>query len=150
MDGCPSNLPIEEQSFRRVEVLTGPPRRRRWSVEEKAAVVAASLAPGAVARQVALRHGVHPNQLYAWRRELASIDGAGAEHLAGFVPVALVRPSASPADQVRGLKAYRAGCGTRPETGASVEIALGEALVRVAPGVAMDFLRAVLRAVKSA
>jgi len=50
MDGCPSNLPIDGQSFRRVEILTGTPRRRRWSAEEKAAVVAASLAPGAVAR----------------------------------------------------------------------------------------------------
>jgi transposase len=79
MDRCPSNLPINEQSFRRVEVLSGTPRRRRWSAEEKAAVVAASLAPGAVARQVALRHGVHPNQLYAWRRELASVDGVTAQ-----------------------------------------------------------------------
>lgn len=64
-------------SFRRVEVLSGAPRRRRWSAEEKAAVVAASLAPDAVARQVALRHGAHPNQLYAWRRELASVDFDG-------------------------------------------------------------------------
>lgn len=68
MDSCPSNWPIEEQSFRRIEILSGTPRRRRWSAEEKTAVVTASLVPGAVARQVALRYGVHPNQLYAWRR----------------------------------------------------------------------------------
>jgi transposase len=134
MDGCPSNLPIEEQSFRRIEVLTGTPRRRRWSAQEKAAIVAASLAPGTVARQVALRCGVHPNQLYAWRRELASIDGAGAEHPAGFVPVALPRSSG----------------GARPSSAPAVEIVLGEAVVRVAPGVEMGFLSAVLRVVKSA
>ena len=36
----PSNLPIDGHSFRRVEVLTGTPRRRRWSAAEKAAIVA--------------------------------------------------------------------------------------------------------------
>jgi transposase len=79
MDRCPSNLPIGVQSFRRVEVLAGTPRRRRWSAEEKAAAVAAGLAPGAIARHVALRHGVHANQLYAWRRELAWSMGVAAE-----------------------------------------------------------------------
>src|SRR5215472_11360207 len=131
MDSCPTNLPIEEQSFRRLEILSGTPRRRRWSAAEKAAVVAASLAPGAVARQVALRYGVHPNQLYTWRRELAPIDGAGAGQVAGFVPVALARPSG----------------GARPETGPGVEIVLGKAVVRVMPGIEMGFLSAVLGAV---
>ena len=68
----PSNLPIDGHSFRRVEVLTGAPRRRRWSAAEKAAIVAESLAPGAVASTVALRHGLHRNQLYMWRREVRS------------------------------------------------------------------------------
>ena len=45
--GLPSNLPIDGHSFRRVEVLTGVPRRRRWSAAEKAAIVAESLIPGA-------------------------------------------------------------------------------------------------------
>src|SRR5215813_5486186 len=45
--GVPSNLPIDGHSFRRVEVLTGTPRRRRWSAAEKAAIVAESQAPGA-------------------------------------------------------------------------------------------------------
>jgi transposase-like protein len=42
-------------SFRRVEVLTGTPRRRRWS-DEKAAIVAESQAPGAQASEIALRY----------------------------------------------------------------------------------------------
>jgi transposase len=120
--------------------LSGTPRRRRWSAEEKAAVVAASLAPGAVGRQVALRHGVHPNQLYAWRRDLASVDFTDTGPNPGFVPVAVARSPASAG----------AGCGARSATGPAVEIALGGAVVRVAPGVEMGFLSAVLRAVKSA
>jgi transposase len=133
MDGCPSNLPIEEQSFRRIEVLTGTPRRRRWSTEEKAAIVAASLAEGAVARQVALRYGVHPNQLYAWRRELAADGSNNSNQDAGFVPVAVARSSVG-----------------GPRAGPAIEIALGAAVVRVAPGVEMGFLSLVLRAVKLA
>jgi transposase len=44
----PSNLPIDGHGFRRVEVVTGTLRRRHWSAAEKAAIVAESLAPGAV------------------------------------------------------------------------------------------------------
>ena len=68
MDRYPSNLPIIEQSKPRSEVLCGPERRRRWSAEEKARVVAESLVPNAVVSAVARRHGIHPNQLYGWRR----------------------------------------------------------------------------------
>jgi transposase len=36
-----------------VEVLVGPERRRRWSTEQKQAMVAAAFASGAVVRDVA-------------------------------------------------------------------------------------------------
>jgi transposase len=39
----------------RVEVITGPERRRRWSAERKRAIVAESLAPGAVVTEIARR-----------------------------------------------------------------------------------------------
>src|SRR5690242_4200486 len=86
--GLPSNLPIDGHSFRRIEVLTGTPRRRRWSAAEKVAIVAESLAPGAVASTVSLRHGLRRNQLYMWRREVRS--GALANPgvaLPDFVPI---------------------------------------------------------------
>ena len=84
----PSNLPIDGHSFRRVEVLTGTPRRRRWSAAEKAAIVAESFAPGAVTSAVALRHGLHRNQLYGWRRELRSaMVAASGVPAPDFVPV---------------------------------------------------------------
>src|SRR5690242_6309140 len=63
----------------RVEVITGPERRRRWSAEQKRAIVAESLAPGAVVTQIARRAEICPGQIYRWRRGL----GAGN----GFAPV---------------------------------------------------------------
>ena len=126
----PSNLPIDGHSFRRVEVLTGSPRRRRWSAAEKAAIVAESLAPGAVASTVALRHGLHRNQLYMWRREvrsgaLGNADAPGQD----FVPVVAARHSAS-------------------GTGA-IEIEIGGAVLHADAGVDLAFLGKIIRLLKA-
>ena len=59
----------------RVEVITGPERRRRWSAEQKRAIVAASLAPGAVVTEIARRMDIRPGQIYRWRRLLESGNG---------------------------------------------------------------------------
>ena len=48
----------------RVEVITGPERRRRWSDEQKRAIVAASLEPGAVVADVARQAEVDADQIY--------------------------------------------------------------------------------------
>ena len=53
----------------RVEVITGPERRRCWSAEQKRAIVAESLAPGAVVTEIARRAEIGPGQIYRWRRE---------------------------------------------------------------------------------
>jgi transposase len=50
-------------SVRRVEVITGVVGRRRWSEDEKARAVEASLEPDAVVSAVARQHGVTPQQL---------------------------------------------------------------------------------------
>jgi transposase len=120
----PSNLPIDGHSFRRIEVLTGAPRRRRWSAAEKAAIVAESLAPGAVASMVALRYGLHRNQLYMWRRELRS----GALGL-DFVPV---------------VAEHRPASGT-----GAIEIEIGGAVLRVGTGADLAFLGKIVRLLKA-
>jgi len=56
----------------RVEVITSVQRRRRWSAEEKAAIVQETYAPGMSVSLVARRHGIAPNQLFTWRRLYAS------------------------------------------------------------------------------
>jgi transposase len=59
----------------RVEVITGLERRRRWSDEQKRAIVAASLEPGAVVADVARQAEVGPDQIYRWRQQFARTDG---------------------------------------------------------------------------
>ena len=74
----------------RLEIFTGSGRRRRWSAEAKARIVAESYTDGRTVSGVARRHGLTVQQLFTWRRQLR---GAAAEtRLAGFVPVAVERP----------------------------------------------------------
>jgi transposase len=54
--------------YRRVEILTGPGRRRRWSAEDKARVIAETLVPGARVSEVARRWQVCSQQVFGWRR----------------------------------------------------------------------------------
>jgi transposase len=123
-------LPIDGHSFRRVEVLTGTPRRRHWSTAEKASIVAESLAPGAVTSTIALRHGLHRNQLYGWRREFRSavVADAGVS-IPDFVPV---------------IAEHRADARS-----AAIEIEIGGAVVRVGPGADMVFLGELVRLLKA-
>ena len=53
-----------------VEVLTGNPRRRRWSAEQKKAMVLEAEQPGMSISLVARKYELHPNQLFRWRRLL--------------------------------------------------------------------------------
>jgi transposase len=71
----------------RFEVITGRERRRRWSEEEKQAIVAASLVPGAVVSEVARRADVVPGQIYRWRKELRAVAD-------GFAQVLIAPPDA--------------------------------------------------------
>ena len=58
-----------------VHVLTHPERRRRFSIGEKRAIVAAAFAPGAVVSDVARQADVCPSLIYRWRREIGRPDG---------------------------------------------------------------------------
>lgn len=51
-----------------MEMLTGPERRRRWSADEKLAMVRESFEPGKSVSMVARQNGVNPNQLFHWRK----------------------------------------------------------------------------------
>ena len=55
-------------SYPKAEILTGPERRRRWSVAEKLEMVAESRQAGITVSLVARRRGISPSQLFTWRR----------------------------------------------------------------------------------
>lgn len=57
------------RSARRLDVLVGPDRRRTYSEAEKARLVAETLQPGVSTVSIARHHGLHPQQLYTWRRQ---------------------------------------------------------------------------------
>ncbi len=114
----------------RVEVITGPERRRRWSEEQKRAIVAASLAPGAVVSEVARRADVVPGQIYRWRKELRAV----AE---GFAQVLIAPPDARPA-----TADCNAACG---DPAIEVEFA-GKVRVRIPGSVPAGLAAAVVKA----
>lgn len=79
--------------YQRIEVITGTPRRRRYTAEQKAAAVMESMAPDASIADVARRHGICRSLLFRWR-QLAQASAA----LPAFVPVMLEAPAiAAPA-----------------------------------------------------
>ena len=80
-------------SYATAEVLGRVERRRRFSVEQKLAVPAEAMAPGANISAVARRHGLVPAQVYKWRRlaELGVIGVPGASELPSFVAVEITK-----------------------------------------------------------
>ena len=68
----------------RYEVMTGPERRRAWSLEQKQAIVAEAFAPGAVVADVARRLDLCSGQIYRWRRDVGAVsNGFAAVVVAG-------------------------------------------------------------------
>jgi transposase len=125
------------EPVRRLEVFTGAGRRRTWTVEQKAQIVAESYESGEKVSAIARRHGLNPQQLFGWRRDARRADGRGSV----FAPVIV---EAAPS---------RAGAPTTPAgTGSSsaIEIVVGAVTVRVAPGTDAASLATVLGAVRAA
>jgi transposase len=143
--------------FRRIELITGTGRRRRWSTDEKARILVESLRPGANISEVARRNGLSPQQLFGWRREVREPEPApspvrkrgrpkkvrggapGVDTAAThFAPIVIAAPAAPPPP---------------PPTAGSpgtIEITIGDALVCVCGQVDIALLVSVLRAVRRA
>jgi transposase len=84
----------EGDEYRRIELITGVSRRRRWSAAEKAALVAESLQPGVNVTGLARRCGVNRGLLQTWRRAAMREATDGGEV---FVPLR-VEGSSMPTD----------------------------------------------------
>jgi transposase len=120
-----------------VEIQVGPGLRRRWSDEVKGQIVAESFASGAVVSEVARRHDISPQHLFAWRKAArAGVLSLPAEAAPLFIPVVT---------ELRG----EGGMAALDSAGV-ITIEISGAVVRVAPGTELGWLRDVLRAVKAA
>lgn len=129
--------------FRRVEVLSGPVRRRHWSTEVKGRIVAESLAGGVTVTEVARRWQVCPQQLWGWRRAARAGELVlPASQVPGFVPVVVETPP-SVADVPNPTPRDQAGISRE------IEITLAGAVLRVAAGTELAHLSMVLRAVRA-
>lgn len=115
---------------RRLEIFTGAGRRRSWPAAVKAGIVAESYRSGETVCGVARRHGLTPQQLFAWRRQARRIEASRRTPL-GFVPV-VVAASAS-ADVVL-----------------AIEIVMADVVIRVPAGMDGETLARVLRALRAA
>ena len=58
-------------SAERVEVFAGIQRRRRYTAEQKMAVVQEANQPGMTISYVARRHGIAPSLIFGWRRRMS-------------------------------------------------------------------------------
>jgi transposase len=129
----------------RLEVFTGAGRRRTWSDEDKARIVAEILASGESVSAVARRHGLSPQQLFGWRRQLQASQTAlpHAEELQ-FVPAVLdVTPSSLSVRRQRKMPQRQV------ERGAGlIEVEIDGVTVRVGRGADAKTVTAVLRALR--
>lgn len=127
---------------RRVEVLNGIERRRKWPDEAKIGIVAEALSPGVVISDVTRRHDINPSQLFGWVRQfrgevLAASRQPHAPDPPLFVPTVLdtaPAPVSTPA--------------SAPCEAAVIEISIGPATVRVRGPVDGRVLAIVLKALK--
>ena len=119
----------------RAEVL-GVERRRRWSRDAKARLLAETLAPGACISEIARRNGIVPSLLFTWRRR-ARIQAPKAEPVflpvevtetPAVVPVAVAAPVKRRRRKAAGMIEIALGSGRSLKVGADVDAA---ALARV-------------------
>lgn len=129
---------------RRVEVFTGPERRRDWPDDRKIAIVAESLEPGVNASALARSHDINPQQLFGWRRRfrkeaeaLIACSRRDPDPIS-FAPVHVDAP-------VPGLPTSLPAAVT---CDGSIEITIGTATVRIRGAADTKTLTLVLKALK--
>ena len=137
-------LKPEATSVRRLEVITGTGRRRQFSEDFKAGIIEETLVPGAVVSEVARRHGLTPQQVFTWRRQVRRPEVGEAE-APKFVPA--VVEVTLPARRSRG----RPRKPTHPviRSSGSIEVEIDGVSVRIGRGAQAKTVAAVLRALKA-
>ncbi len=116
-----------------VTLISGRERRRQWSREDRARILAAISAPGAVVAEIARREDICTSLVYTWRREARR-----AAKRVEFAPVVVeAAPPASPAPP-----------GSVSEPGV-ITVELNEARVRIGAGASAALVTATLKALRA-
>lgn len=141
----------QDGSYRRIEVITGQRRRRRWTAQDKARIVAESFEEGANISEVARRNGVARGLLTVWRHKLAA--AAPAAGAPGFVPVRIASEggpaTAGEPGRVAPMRAMPREMALSPgRVRGEIEIEMSGARIRVEPGVDLTTLSTVLSALR--
>ncbi|MBY3180053.1 transposase [Rhizobium leguminosarum] len=139
-------LNSKDEPVHRFEIFTGSGRRREWSDDQKAQIIAESCEPGVTVCSVARRHGLTPQQLFTWRRlarkPLEALAVAEEEPM--FAPAVVVSPEKSEPKKVRQARLPRKAC---PE--AAIELQIDGATLRIASGTDAATIVAVIQALKA-
>jgi transposase len=139
------------------EIIARVERRRRWTPEEKAALLAEVEATGGRVSVVARRHGISKSLLYNWRsawKSAALVARGAVPRSAGFIQLGVVADPSYERPAIRmasdAASAWSRGTGsTLAERAGVMEIDLPEGVrVRVDGGVEEPALRRVLSVVR--
>ncbi|HVY58131.1 MAG TPA: transposase [Xanthobacteraceae bacterium] len=131
------------EPVRRIEVFTGAGRRRTWSAEAKARIVAETMTGEESVCAVARRHGLSPQQVFGWRREARRAAENSKSKGSLFVP-AIIEPTASPRPRQR----TEARSSRRDETVGGIEVEIDGMVVRIGRDADAKVIATVLRALK--
>ncbi len=134
-------------SVRRVEVITETGRRRQFSADDKARFVEETLAPGAVVSEVARRHGLSPQQLFTWRRQMRQpVAIPVAPEPQTFVPAVV---TSTPLERSPRQRRRRREAPEGAENSGIIEIEINGVAVRVGRGADAATVAAVIHALKT-
>jgi len=86
----------------RIQVVSRVSGRRRWTVDQKLAVLRDAFGPEGCVRMACERHDVGSGAIYTWRRQAMSGELAGVRNATGptFAEVQVNEPAALPAPLV--------------------------------------------------
>lgn len=141
----PSDDPVTEvYPVRRLEVFTGAGRRRTWTADAKAQIVAQTWEAGESVCSVARRYGLAPTQVFAWRRDARRRTSAAAEPMfaAVIVEPPVEGPTARSRSKPQRRKNRRGGDG-------GIELEIGGVTVRVGRGAEAKTVAAIIQALKA-
>ncbi len=112
-----------------MEIIGGEPRRR-WSLEQKLAIVEATFQPGASVHGVARQAGANTGMVFSWRKQFRTQLGFPEEpKAAGFAQVMLAPPEAQRVEHSPGVVEVEFASGVRLKVFGAVEPDLAAAIL---------------------